>query len=258
MVRRLNDAQRGHGAILITGAASGLGARIAKKAAERGYAVHLVDVAPAVLEVARSLKGEGLIADLETPEACEAILSWAPDIDILVNNAGVGWKTPFKDMDIDQLEKTLNINVGGPVRLCRAYLERFSARGFGTVVNVSSSVIYFPSPGMALYGASKAFLSSFSESLIAESMDQPSICIIGVRPSGMNTGFQTKAGVRNERPDRLLDPDDVAIWIMKLIKRQRSGMFDYGLSTHLFNAMRRVLPGALYLRIVEKAFTSYR
>jgi short-subunit dehydrogenase len=170
--------------LLITGAASGLGAALAREGAARGHRLSLVDISPAVDDVARETGGRATIVDLADRAAAKTIYAWAPDADVLVNNAGIAASSPFSDMSPDVAVRTLMVNACAPMLLTREYLPGFRARGAGTIVNVSSSAAYFPTPGLAPYGATKAFLTAFSEALIVECAAWPGVHVIGFCPSG--------------------------------------------------------------------------
>lgn len=244
--------------ILITGAASGLGEALALEAHRRGHRVHLTDVSPAVEKVAARVGGRHLIVDLSERGAAEKIAAWAPNVDVIVNNAGVAAKADFQQMDPRKAESTVVVNVLAPVLLCRIFLEKFYQRGGGTIVNVSSSAGYFPTPGLATYGPSKSFLTSFTETLIAEGHASAGVAVIGVCPSGMRTNFQAAAGVRNERPQGLLDPGRVASWVLDKMESGRPGIWDYGVSTHVWTLLRRFLPRGLYRRLLGALMRRYR
>ena len=108
--------------LLITGAASGLGAEIARDAVQRRHSVSLVDVQPAVEELARSIGGRALVVDLADGGAAAKIHAWAPDIDALINNAGLATRALFADMPAERAMRTVMVNACAPMQLCGAYL----------------------------------------------------------------------------------------------------------------------------------------
>jgi uncharacterized protein len=244
--------------ILITGAAAGLGASLAREGTRRRHQLSLVDISPAVERVAEQLGGRSLVADLADPATPEAIYAWAPDVDVVINNAGMATRAMFTDMDPDLAFRTVMVNASAPMLLARLYLGAFRRRGGGMLVNISSSAAYFPTPGLAPYGATKAFLSSFTEALIAECAGWPGVRIVGFCPSGMATNFQQAAGVKNENPGALLDPDRVAQRVIDIIASGQSGMYDYGSSTHAFKMMRRLLPSRVYRLLLGRLMLRHR
>jgi short-subunit dehydrogenase len=244
--------------LLITGAASGLGAAIARDASQRGHAVSLVDVQPGVQALAETLGGRALVVDLSDADAAAKIHAWAPEIDALINNAGVATRAMFADMPADKARQTLMVNAFAPMQLSGAYLAGFRARGSGVILNVSSSASYFPTPGLAPYGATKAFLTAFTEALMTECEDAPGVRIIGFCPSGMATNFQKAAGVKNEDSGVLMDPAKVARRVVDLALTGRSGTYDHGPSTHAIKLLRRVLPGGLYRTLMGRMLLRQR
>src|SRR6185295_6518348 len=87
---------------------------------------------------------------------------------LLVNNAGFGTKGPFASSDLDREDEEIRLNVLALVRLTRAALPGLLARREGAIINVSSVQGFFPSPLVATYGATKAFVNSFTESIASE------------------------------------------------------------------------------------------
>jgi uncharacterized protein len=204
---------------LVTGASRGIGERLARRLAADGSDLVIVarreeplQVLAATLRSAHQVSVEVLAADLASPgglAAAQARLS-DPDrpVELLVNNAGLGVTGAFADLPVARAEEQIGLNVTAVVRLTHAALPGMLARGHGGVLNVSSVAGFFPSPGAAAYGASKAFLTSFSESLAAEVKGR------GVHVTALCPGF-TRTGVRDQAVSGAaglawLDPDKVA------------------------------------------------
>ena len=132
--------------------------------------------AAALEELARAIAAEGgnaevLPLDVTDPAAvARAVtqLTAAGGCDILVNNAALCRQTDFLLHPLDAQRAELEVNYWGPVRLTRALLPGFIARGYGWVVNVSSILGSVASPTTVNYCASKAALEAFSEALHAE------------------------------------------------------------------------------------------
>lgn len=255
--RRRSPAGLAGQRILITGAASGLGRALSERAFARGAMPLLVDVNKAVEELAEQLSTRSLVCDLSQPEAAQQVVEWSPEIDVLVNNAGIATKAEFHSMDTDRILRLVDLNVRAPALLARRYAARFVARGSGAIVNVASSTAYFPTPTLAPYGASKSFLVSLTEALLLEYARTP-IRVLGVCPSGFQSNFQRASGVKNERPERLLDPVWLADGILDLIEANASGVFDFGWSTYLFRTLRRSLPRSVFNHLVGRLLVKYR
>lgn len=165
-------------AIIVTGAASGIGRELARVAAYDGCAMVLVDRSPAGLEsLAADLAADGrevhaLAIDLAHSGATAAIESALHErglyCDVLVNNAGFGLFGPAVEIDRTRQLGLLDVNVRAPTELILRFLPGMVARGRGGVLNVGSIAAYTPGPGMAMYHASKAFVRSLSAALAAE------------------------------------------------------------------------------------------
>ncbi|MCA9050523.1 MAG: SDR family NAD(P)-dependent oxidoreductase, partial [Planctomycetaceae bacterium] len=134
---------------IITGAARGIGAAIAKNFAERAYSVLLVDANAEVTETASSLgpHAQAFVADVSsTDSVIEAVRNCADrfgSVDILVNNAGIspkpnGVKTPVEAMDRADWDRVMAINLTGAFMFCKAVIPFMRERGWGRIINISS------------------------------------------------------------------------------------------------------------------------
>lgn len=189
---------------LVTGASSGIGRAIALQLADAGTPVVLVARDTARLdELAAELRGrhgvdaEVMTADLSVADdrhRVEQRLGAEPTIDLLVNNAGFGTYGPFTSLDADDEEREITVNVTAPMRLARAAASGMVARRGGWILNVSSMASLQPTPLNATYGATKAFLTSFSESL-HEELRSDGVVVTAVLPGFTRTEFQQRAGL---------------------------------------------------------------
>lgn len=192
---------------LVTGASSGIGAAIARELVDRGLGrVVLVARRQAQLEaLAEELSDrsssavEVLVADLADADgraAVEARLAGpgtAPPVDLLVNNAGVGTAGSFWELPIEGEQTEIDLNVTAVVRLTRAALPGMIARVGGSILNVSSLACNQPSPRMATYSATKAFVTLFTESL-HEELRGTAVTATAVLPGYVRTEFQQHLG----------------------------------------------------------------
>ncbi|MES9542772.1 SDR family oxidoreductase [Spirillospora sp. NPDC049024] len=162
---------------LVTGASSGIGESFARLLARRGTDLVIVARRSDLLDgLARDLVEryrvavEVLAADLTDPAQraeVEGRLRAEP-VELLVNNAGYGAFGAFAELPLDDHLAQIELNVAALVRLTHAALPGMIARGRGGVLNVASMAGFAPSPGSATYGATKAYVASFSESLHSE------------------------------------------------------------------------------------------
>lgn len=164
---------------LVTGASSGIGREIARRLAAEGVSLVLVarradrlEALAAELAEQHGAEAEILPADLSDDKDVARISDRLADpgraVDLLVNNASTASSGGVADLPVDVAIGTVAVNVLAPIRLARAAVPGMVARGHGGVLTVSSMVASLPMPRAAVYGASKAFLTSLSESLYME------------------------------------------------------------------------------------------
>jgi NAD(P)-dependent dehydrogenase (short-subunit alcohol dehydrogenase family) len=159
---------------VVTGAARGVGAMLARKLAGRGARVALVGLEPDELKkVAQSLPGEAAhwTADVTDRAAMAAVaaevLAHFGRIDIVVANAGVATGGPFLDSDADAFDRVIQVNLLGSVATARAFLPALvTSRGY--LLQIASLAAITPAPMMAAYCASKSGVEAFAHSLRAE------------------------------------------------------------------------------------------
>ena len=188
---------------LVTGASSGIGAVYARRLARRGHDLVLVARDAARLETLASelrtqagVKVEVLPADLTQSRdrlAVEARLRADPPIGLLVNNAGAAAPGGFTDADPDRLENLIQLNVVALTRLTSAVLPGMLTRGGGAIVNVASVLGLAPEIAFGIYGATKAFVLSLSQSLAAE-VGGRGIYVQAVLPAATRTEIWQRSG----------------------------------------------------------------
>jgi uncharacterized protein len=188
---------------LITGATSGIGYELAKIFAKQKYNLVIVarhedtleDVAnyfrhlgaPRVLTVARDLSRPGAAS-----EVYEYTVSHGIHVDILVNDAGAGEYGFFSDTDIDRELEIIQLNVISLVHLTKLYLRDMLSAGRGKILQLASVSSYQPTPLLSVYAATKAFVLSFTDSLINE-LEGTGVTITALIPGATATDFFRKA-----------------------------------------------------------------
>ncbi len=186
---------------VVTGASSGIGLALAKRLAQRGYDLVLVG-----RDMDRLHGAAGEIAaldrrvairqvDLSDPYALEEfaadLITQVPDV--LVNNAGFGAYGHFADIDPGLSLNMIDTNVVALTRLTAAVLPGMRARGSGHILNVASTGAFAPLPFSAVYGATKAYVLSFSEA-VAEELKGSPVTITALCPGPTETRFFDRAG----------------------------------------------------------------
>lgn len=204
MAQTATSPQPGRRRALVTGASTGLGAVFASTLARQQYDLTLVarsrDRLDALAERLRQGHGVGvevIVADLTQATALrtvEACVARDTALELLVNNAGFGTIGPFATLDPDREEAEIRLNVTALMRLTRAALPGMIARGRGAIINVSSLAALVPGPYDATYGATKAFVNSFTEALHEELRGTP-VRVQALCPSFTHTEFQQRAGI---------------------------------------------------------------
>ena len=228
-------------AILVTGASRGIGRAIAQAFADQGdrVAVHHRDSAALAADVAAGLPGEGHVvvqADLTDPDDARRMVDRAWDalggLDVLVNNAGVFTAHPITDVSYAEWQaawqQTLGVNLVGPANVTWCVVQHMvSEKRAGRIVNVSSRGAFRGEPGQPAYGASKAGLNAFGQSL-AIALAPYGISVSTVAPGFVDTDMAAShlaspAGdaIRAQSPfQRVAEPDEIAAAVLYLASPQ--------------------------------------
>lgn len=188
---------------LITGASSGLGAEFARALGPRGYDLLLVarrrkrlEIMAAEAAVKHGVTAEILVADLSDAADLQRVVERAraiSDIRILVNAAGFGLHGAFSEVDVEREMDMVRLHVEACVQLTHAVLPAMLKAQRGSVINVASLGAYVPLPGFATYGATKAYMVSFSRSLAIE-LEGTGVRIQALCPGFTRTEFQNQQG----------------------------------------------------------------
>lgn len=188
--------------VLITGASAGIGAAFARALAARGAHLALVArradrLAALADELRRTARVEVFAFDLSAPDAAarlhRAVTDRGLHVTSLINNAAVGSFALFADADPGQLATEIAVDVAAPVQLTAAFLPGLRRAGTGFVINVAGVTGYLPSPRMAVYSATKAFMLSFTESLWTE-LRGTGLTVFAVAPGATATDFTAGMG----------------------------------------------------------------
>ncbi len=195
-------------AVILTGAAGGIGRVYARRLAREGARLSLVDLDGTGLgRVVEACRGHGaevveVVADVSDPTAArravdETVAAFG-GVDALVNNAAVFSNLPmrpFEEIPADEVDLVLAANVRGPFLLCQAVVPHMRRRGGGTIVNVASGIILSATPGLAHYVASKGAVFALTRALARELGPD------GIRVNTIAPGFTLTETLR-ARPDQ--------------------------------------------------------
>jgi short-subunit dehydrogenase len=155
--------------VLVTGASGGLGDAVARVCAGRGaYVVVSGRREDALRALAADIGGEFVCADLADADAVVRLAGTVGDIDILVSNAALPAGGTVETFSVEEIDRAIAVNLRAPMVLSRLLSARMVARRRGHVVFVSSLAAAFPTPGLTIYNATKAALSSYGLSLRGE------------------------------------------------------------------------------------------
>jgi short-subunit dehydrogenase len=190
--------------VLITGASTGIGALYADRFAKRGHDLVLVarDGAKLAALADRLSRETGVTVEVLAANLTNAIergkvedkLASDETIAILVNNAGTILPGEFLDQAPDDVERLIALNVTAPTRLAAVVAPRLAAQGHGAIINISSILGLTPEFGYAVYGATKAFVTFFSQSL-NKTLGDKGVYVQAVLPAATRTEIWDKGGV---------------------------------------------------------------
>jgi uncharacterized protein len=197
---------------LITGASAGIGREFARQLAGRARSLILVARRKQRLNELRdelkqqhpNLSVHVRETDLADLAQLKELVMWLErekiDVDLLINNAGVGDNGPFATSDPKRNEQMMLVNMVGLTSRTRYLLPQIIARKRGGILNVSSSAGFLPIPGFAVYAATKAYVTSFSEALRAE-LHRTGVSVSTLCPGPVHTEFQKVAKRQGGQPE---------------------------------------------------------
>lgn len=222
---------------LVTGASRGFGREVSLQLAAEGVkvvAAALPAEEPELRSLVEEIRASGGVAswrtvDVMSPAECTALVEWAVSemgaLHILVNCAGLGYWGPIEETTDGQWQRTMDVNVGGTFRLCRAAIAPMRKEGRGQMVNIASVLGRRGVANFGAYCASKAAVMAFSESLSKE-VKPHGIQVSVISPGTANTGFREKHAGRPldpsiSDPELMLQPTDVASAVLWALKSSR-------------------------------------
>jgi short-subunit dehydrogenase len=207
---------------LITGASEGLGKEFAIQLAKNGYEVTAIARNETKLsQLIREIGNNStyIVADLSLKDGLNKIIHEIENsrFDLLINNAGIGAMGDFIDLSEAKLDEILSLNIHAVVNLSHTYLKK--AKSGDALINVSSSLAFMPMPLVGFYAATKAFVTSFSESLWYEQKSR-GVYVMALCPGIMTTNFVDHSGGGMGKPPKAMTktPEQVAKATLKSLK----------------------------------------
>src|SRR5438876_6021613 len=251
---------------LITGASSGIGEAFARQLASRGHNLLLVARSDDKLinlcnELGRinGARAQYVAMDLSEPDAPARLFEETQkrhlQIDFLINNAGFGSMGDFTTLDLDRALNMIDLNVRALVELTNRFLAPMRERQSGSIINVASTAGFQPVPFMATYGATKAFVLSFSEALWEENRPY-GIRVMALCPGVTDTNFF--AASKMERPPARISqtPEEVVETALRALRRGKSSVIS-GWTNFFMVESERVVPRSLILRAAGAVLRSH-
>ncbi len=250
-----------HRTALITGASGGIGEEFAHQLSGLGADLVLVARRADKLEELRAtllrrtpgVTIDVIAADLSVPGSGAQLFGQVQQlgrhVDILINNAGVGSHGHFADLDPDALSAQIQLNCATLVDLTARFLPPMIKAGNGLVLNVASTAAFQPTPTMAVYGATKAFVLSFTEALWQETKGT-GVRVLALCPGATETEFFARTGKQFMTRGRQTSRQVVDAALAAV---DRSGpTVISGLANTVLAAGTRLLPGRLLAPVAQR------
>lgn len=249
---------------LVTGASSGIGKVFATELAKKGCNLILVARSEDKLEqIAKELQKTYLIhavplsVDLSSVNAAEKVAmeveSLGLTVDILINNAGFGTMGVFNQISSTRVHQEIQLNVMSLTELTHLFIGSMIERKEGIIINVASMTAFQPAPYMAVYGATKAYVLSFTEALWAEYRDS-GVQIVALCPGETKSSFHTASGTESLQGKRM-EPIDVVNAAFKGVKKDRSHII-VGRNNYIMAQLPRLLPRSTVVKFAKGVFQS--
>lgn len=252
---------------LITGASRGIGEAFARNLAARDKDLVLVarsedKLESLALELAHrhSVRVQTIAADLARDDSATDLHAETErlglTVDLLINNAGFAKAGAFSELSFEVQADMVRLNVNTLVELTRLYLPSMRERRLGGIINVASTAAFQPVPYMSVYGATKAFVLSFSEA-ISEEVARDGVTVMALCPGATSTGFQETAGAWIDQRASMPSPDEVVADGLRAFERRRH-RFVPGLANRLMSLAARLGPRSLILHLTAREVNANR
>ncbi len=249
---------------LITGASGGIGLELARLHAKKGG--NLVIVARSQdklkqlkeeLESSYSIKVTVIAEDLTDQNSPQRIFNETEklgiQVDILINNAGFGGHGRFHERSYQEDHKMMQVNMVALTHLTHLYLKGMVSRNNGQILNISSTASFMPGPLQAVYYATKAYVTSFSQA-IAEEVKDYGVTVTALCPGAVATGFVAAGNLEGvEIFKKAKSAESVAKCGYEAMEKGQLVAFNESSLKFMLNWIVPLLPRTLVLKISRQA-----
>ena len=254
---------------IVTGASRGIGRALATELAKSGCNLLLTALeGDELLALSNELRSKfsadvammaaNLSESVDRKNLIDWIKAYEKPPEILINNAGIGYFERFDSSNWNNIEKTLSLNISALIHITYELIPLLKKHPQAKIVNISSGIARLPYPGLAVYGATKAFVSNFSQSLATELVGT-SIDVLCFHPGFTMTAFIGSAVMDMHKIPKILihTPEEIAKQVLRAIKRDKQWAYSdfitrsssflgtllpWRLKTHLFKDLFWKLP----------------
>lgn len=240
--------------IVVTGGGNGVGRELVLQLLRKGATVFTADINEEALKETSSIAGNSnrlftYVLDISNREAvftfAEKILEEHGKVDGIINNAGI--IQPFihlDELDMDRIDRVMNINFYGTLYMVKAFLPHLLKRPEAHIVNVSSMGGFLPVPGQTIYGASKAAVKLLTEGLASE-LKETSVNVSVVIPGGIATDIKKNSNIvyntssDSSKSKMVLAPAKAAELIIEAMEKKKLRSY-IGKDCKVMNALYKI------------------
>lgn len=255
--------------IVVTGGGNGVGRELVLQLLGKGANVFAVDINEAALKETERIAGNSnslftYVVDISNKDAVFAFAKNVVDehkrIDGIINNAGI--IQPFihlNELDMDRIDRVMNINFYGTLYMVKAFLPYLLKRPEAHIVNVSSMGGFLPVPGQSIYGASKAAVKLLTEGLSSELKDT-NVNVSVVIPGGIATDIKKNSNIAhnvssdNKDTKMILTPVKAAELIISTMEKKKLRAY-IGKDCNVMNALYKV-SSSFAMNMINKVMSS--
>lgn len=240
--------------IVVTGGGNGVGRELVLQLLRKGATVFTADINEEALKETSSIADNSkrlftYVLDISNREAvfafAEQILEEHGKVDGIINNAGI--IQPFihlDELDMDRIDRVMNINFYGTLYMVKAFLPHLLKRPEAHIVNVSSMGGFLPVPGQTIYGASKAAVKLLTEGLASE-LKETNVNVSVVIPGGILTDIKKNSNIayntssESSKTKMILTPSKAAELIIEAMERKKLRSY-IGKDCKVMNALYKI------------------